>query len=408
MALVDTIANRAALAEECLVLGKFEEALFLYDAIIVLPLGEEPQFHLGKARAELGLGRPAAAVATLDDVMRLWPDYHSPEGHLLYAIALERSGSTDEALVNYANVGQYYPGVEPRVRQAQLLQKLGRQVEARSVAQDVVLGLRRAPAPLLCATTSANGSPARRRWSAAERTPMSPGAPADSELQILEDSMRRKSFLALAPIVMFAAGAASSAMAAQATPPVESEVQAPGPSGPLKGTMLAPAAGGAPMVLIIPGSGPTDRNGDNPLGVGADRMFTSARPRRLAAQGVGSVRIDKRGMFGSAAAIADANAVTLDDYASDVEAWIAVMRKQTGAPCVWALGHSEGGLVALVAAQKAAHVCGLVLVAAPGRPLGDILREQLRANPTPMRRSSRRRCRPSMRSRRASASTRPA
>lgn len=146
LALVDTIANRAALAEECLVLGKFEEALFLYDAIIVLPLGEEPQFHLGKARAELGLGRPAAAVATLDDVMRLWPDYHSPEGHLLYAIALERSGSTDEALVNYANVGQYYPGVEPRVRQAQLLQKLGRQVEARSVAQDVVLGLRRAPA----------------------------------------------------------------------------------------------------------------------------------------------------------------------------------------------------------------------------------------------------------------------
>jgi hypothetical protein len=146
LALVDTIANRAALAEECLTLGKFEEALSLYDAIVALPLGEEPQFHMGKARAELGLGQPAAAVATLDEVMRLWPDFHSPEGHLLYAIALERSGRNDEALVNYANVGQYYPGVEPRVRQAQLLQKLGRAVEARSVAQDVVLGLRRAPA----------------------------------------------------------------------------------------------------------------------------------------------------------------------------------------------------------------------------------------------------------------------
>ena len=68
------------------------------------------------------------------------------KGRRFYAIALERSGRSDEALVNYANVGQYYPGVEPRVRQAQLLQKLGREVEARSVAQEVVLGLRRAPA----------------------------------------------------------------------------------------------------------------------------------------------------------------------------------------------------------------------------------------------------------------------
>jgi hypothetical protein len=101
---------------------------------------------MGKARAELGLGQPAAAVATLDELMRLWPDFHSPEGYLLYAIALERSGRNDEALVNYANVGQYYPGVEPRVRQAQLLQKLGRDVEARSIAQAVILGLRRAPA----------------------------------------------------------------------------------------------------------------------------------------------------------------------------------------------------------------------------------------------------------------------
>jgi pimeloyl-ACP methyl ester carboxylesterase len=55
--------------------------------------------------------------------------------------------------------------------------------------------------------------------------------------------------------------------------------------------------------------------------------------------------------------------------------------KQTGAPCVWVLGHSEGGLVALAAAQKLTEICGLVLVAAAGQPLGRVLREQLRANP---------------------------
>src|SRR5208283_1462573 len=52
-----------------------------------------------------------------------------------------------------------------------------------------------------------------------------------------------------------------------------------------------------------------------------------------------------------------------------------------GAPCVWLLGHSEGALVALVAAQDPTNICGLVLIAGAGRPLADIIREQLEANP---------------------------
>ncbi len=156
-------------------------------------------------------------------------------------------------------------------------------------------------------------------------------------------------------------------------------VQAPGPLGPLKGTMLAPAAGGAPMVLIIPGSGPTDRNGNNPLGVRAATYRLLAEG--LAQRSIGTVRIDKRGMFGSRTAVADGNAVTIGDYATDTESWITAIRKLTGVPCVWVLGHSEGGLVALVSAQNAPDICGLVLVSAAGRPLGEVLREQLRSNP---------------------------
>jgi pimeloyl-ACP methyl ester carboxylesterase len=156
-------------------------------------------------------------------------------------------------------------------------------------------------------------------------------------------------------------------------------VQAPGPLGPLKGTMLTPAAGGAPMVLIIPGSGPTDRNGNNPLGVRAATYRLLAEG--LAQRGIGTVRIDKRGMFGSRSAVADGNAVTIGDYATDTESWIAAIRKQTGVPCVWVLGHSEGGLVALASAQNAPDICGLVLVSAAGRPLGEVLREQIRSNP---------------------------
>jgi pimeloyl-ACP methyl ester carboxylesterase len=160
------------------------------------------------------------------------------------------------------------------------------------------------------------------------------------------------------------------------------QLEAPGPQGSLKATLLTPDTVNdqrAPVVLIIPGSGPTDRDGNNPLGVKAASYRLLAES--LAQRGVRSVRIDKRGMFASAAAIPDANKVTVQDYADDVHAWIDVIKSKTGASCVWVLGHSEGGLVALAAAQRPEGLCGLILVSTAGRPLGAILREQLQANP---------------------------
>jgi pimeloyl-ACP methyl ester carboxylesterase len=161
---------------------------------------------------------------------------------------------------------------------------------------------------------------------------------------------------------------------------VETPVQVQGPSGLLKGTMLAPEkAAGPPVVLIIPGSGPTDRDGNSPLGVKASTYRLLAEG--LAAQGVASVRIDKRGMFASGAAAASANDVTVADYAADVHAWAASLAARTGAPCVWVAGHSEGSLVALAAAQVPRDICGLVLISGAGRRLGAVLREQLSKAP---------------------------
>ncbi|MEA3035379.1 MAG: uncharacterized protein QOH04_1141 [Sphingomonadales bacterium] len=161
--------------------------------------------------------------------------------------------------------------------------------------------------------------------------------------------------------------------------PASREVEAPGPQGPLKGIMLSAPSPRAPLVLIIPGSGPTDRDGDNPLGVKAAPYRLLAEG--LAAEGVSTVRVDKRGMFGSRAAVADANSVTIGDYAGDVHAWVKALRVETGARCIWVAGHSEGGLVVLAAAQQPEGICGVVLIAAAGRPLDQIIREQLQANP---------------------------
>ncbi|HEX7851238.1 MAG TPA: alpha/beta fold hydrolase [Sphingomonas sp.] len=171
---------------------------------------------------------------------------------------------------------------------------------------------------------------------------------------------------------------AGSLVATTAAAPAGVEVTAPGPQGALAGTLIDPGKD-APAVLIIPGSGPTDRDGDNPLGVkgGVYRQLAEA----LAARNIATLRIDKRGMFGSKAAVADANAVTIGDYAADAHAWADMLGKRSGRPCVWLLGHSEGALVALQAAQNPAGICGLILVSGAGRPLGEVIRAQLRANP---------------------------
>jgi hypothetical protein len=142
---VDTIATRAALAEECLALGKFAEAENHYKHILALPLGEEPIYALGKARAEFGLDRPQEAVATLDDLRQRWPDYQSADGHLLYARALEASGRIEEALSEYQAVANYYPGAEARVRYGLLLETADRPAEAKAVLAEVLAQLKRAP-----------------------------------------------------------------------------------------------------------------------------------------------------------------------------------------------------------------------------------------------------------------------
>ena len=73
LANTDTIANRAALAAECLKVGRFDEAERHYDHVLALPMGNEPGYALGKAQAQFGLqssgrcardaGRSAKALA---------------------------------------------------------------------------------------------------------------------------------------------------------------------------------------------------------------------------------------------------------------------------------------------------------------------------------------------------------
>ena len=73
-------------------------------------------------------------------------------------------------------------------------------------------------------------------------------------------------------------------------------IEASGPKGPLAGTLLRTPGTQGPIALIIPGSGPTDRDGNSPFGIRAASYRLLAEG--LFHQGVNTVRINKRGMFG--------------------------------------------------------------------------------------------------------------
>lgn len=145
LAATETVANRAMLAVECAKVGRFEEAERHYVHILTLPMGHDPAYALGKAQAQFAANRPAAALATLDELKQQWPDFESAEGHLLYARALAELGRIDEALEEYHAVAAYFPGAEARVRYGLLLRVAGRAAEARIVFNELLIQMRRAP-----------------------------------------------------------------------------------------------------------------------------------------------------------------------------------------------------------------------------------------------------------------------
>lgn len=146
---------------------------------------------------------------------------------------------------------------------------------------------------------------------------------------------------------------------------------------PLHGTLLRPDGQVRAAAVILPGSGPTDRDG-NTVAAGYVSQPYKLLAEALAVEGIATIRIDKRGIGESRAAAPTEESLRFGDLAADARAWAARAAEDTGQPCAWLIGHSEGALVALAAvATPEDRICGLVLVAGAGRPAGAVLREQL-------------------------------
>jgi hypothetical protein len=140
------VASLQRYADELTRQGRYDEALEQYRKALTGLYEHDPNIMLSIAQAQFGKGDASAARQTLDDLIRLNPDFRSPQGHLLYARALEEEGDTARALDEYKVLASSYPGAEGGARYAQLLKSQGRADEARKIAEEIVEAARIAPA----------------------------------------------------------------------------------------------------------------------------------------------------------------------------------------------------------------------------------------------------------------------
>lgn len=132
-------------------------------------------------------------------------------------------------------------------------------------------------------------------------------------------------------------------------------------------------------VLILAGSGPVDRDGNL-----ADARNDSLKhlAHDLANLGIGSLRVDKRGVGQSRVAGLREEDLRFDTYVVDAVEWLNVLHARRDTGRIFLLGHSEGALIATMAAQKA-DVAGLMLIAGAGESAGRVLVRQLSAAGAP-------------------------
>ena len=155
--------------------------------------------------------------------------------------------------------------------------------------------------------------------------------------------------------------------------PNDEQVKIPSNGFSLAGTLSRPAQASAPRlpaVALVGGSGPADRDS---LAFGIPILGQIAGA--LADAGFIVVRYDKRGIGQSGGR---AESASLADYAEDVRATVRMLsdRKDVDPKRIALIGHSEGGLVALMAAAKEKRLAGVALIATPGITGADVVLAQ--------------------------------
>ncbi|KOY84929.1 hypothetical protein AD998_01070 [bacterium 336/3] len=149
----------------------------------------------------------------------------------------------------------------------------------------------------------------------------------------------------------------------------------------VEGTLLIPTnKTPVPLVIIIAGSGPTDRDGNNPLAGKSNSYKLLAEG--LAQNNIASLRYDKRGIAKSVVPNFKEDNLDFDQYINDVTRWIDIISKDKRFNKIIILGHSEGSLVGMIA-SKNSKVSKYISLAGTGRPIDEVILQQLKDQKQP-------------------------
>jgi pimeloyl-ACP methyl ester carboxylesterase len=152
------------------------------------------------------------------------------------------------------------------------------------------------------------------------------------------------------------------------------------PSGNIYGTLTCPQKQEAPVpvVLIIAGSGPTDRDGNQIMMINNSLKSLS---EALLWNGIATLRFDKRGIAESRIAGEKEEDLRFEDYVNDVRLWIDRLDDDIRFSKIVVAGHSEGSLIGMLASENNPKVNSCISIAGPARPADEILKEQMNAQP---------------------------
>ncbi|MBL0147164.1 MAG: alpha/beta fold hydrolase [Chitinophagaceae bacterium] len=155
------------------------------------------------------------------------------------------------------------------------------------------------------------------------------------------------------------------------------------PTADIQGTLTMPdQKKRIPIVLIISGSGATDRDCNQP-NMKSDAFKYLADTLRKS--GIASVRFDKRGVGKSLTKDFKEKDLIFDDYAKDIKGWLAMLAKDNRFSKIIVAGHSEGSLLGMIACKNNKKVKGYISIAGPATPTNEKLKEQLASQPQEMK-----------------------
>ncbi|PHS04061.1 MAG: alpha/beta hydrolase [Kordia sp.] len=142
----------------------------------------------------------------------------------------------------------------------------------------------------------------------------------------------------------------------------------------VEGTLLIPNTKTNTLAIIIPGSGPTDRDGNQNFMKSNSLKFLA---QDLSNKGIATFRYDKRAltMLKKGASEKQIKKVRFDDFATDAKKVVSYFKNRIRYDKIYIIGHSQGSLVGMLAATE--NVEGFISIAGPGKPIDQIILDQI-------------------------------